>query len=458
MAEELIAQEPRFGRTRRLLEEMAVDLDRGLVPGRVFNDPEIHELELRQIFARSWVYIGHESEVPRPGDFHLRRIGTDPFVFVRDDHGEVRVLFNSCRHRGGRICSVDAGNASHFQCPFHGWTYQNDGRLVGVPARESGYQQLDLSEWGLFAAPRVERYCGMVFACLDPDTPPLSEYLGRFKWYLDIQFNLTEGGMEVVGEPHRWLVEADWKSGAENFCGDSAHTQMTHRSVLDAGIGEEAGAGRPGSTYGLHVNECDGHAISIRWYEPGTENFWGYPPEVSSMFRPGPLSDDQFDLARRAIVHDGTVFPNFSFLHFSTRADVTKPAEAFLTLRVWQPRGPGQMEIWSWALAPAEASDDFKQRSYRACMSSFSPSGSFEQDDATVWSGVAESAGTVFSELQNVKFNYQMGMPGMGDVEPDADWQGPGVAWPSNAGESGLRTFHRRWLAQMTAPPREGAP
>jgi phenylpropionate dioxygenase-like ring-hydroxylating dioxygenase large terminal subunit len=455
---ELDARDSATTRAQSILDRMQADLDRGLVPAAVFNDPAIHALELRRIFARCWVFIGHETELAQPGDYYVRSIGTDPFIFVRDEDGEIRVLFNSCRHRGSVICRSDAGNTSHFRCPYHAWTYKNNGQLVGVPARQEAYRALDLEGWGLHAAPRVESYGGMVFACLDPDAPTLADYLGRFRWYLDIQFNLTDGGMVVLGEPHRWLVDADWKSGAENFTGDSSHTQMTHRSLLETGLAGEAAAGKPGRAHGLHVNDCDGHAISIRRLPPESNVFWGYPPEIQALFRQGPLSQAQYDLARGAVVHDGTVFPNFSFIHFGAREDIARPPAGFLSLRVWQPRGPGKMEIWNWVLAPREAPQAYREQAYRAAMSSFSPSGSFEQDDVVVWSGVARSAGSVFAEMHNLTFNYQMGLPtvGMAEVEPLAGWEGPGSAWPSNAGESGLRSFHKRWLEQMTAGQESG--
>lgn len=436
-----------------LLEQMGPDLERGLIPAEVFNDPDIYALELRRIFTRCWVYIGHESELPQPGDYYVRRIGEDPFIFVRSEDGQIRVLFNSCRHRGSLICRSDAGNTSHFRCPYHAWTYKNDGSLVGVPARQDAYRALDTTQWGLHAAPRVENFCGMVFACLDQGAPSLSDYLGRFKWYLEISFKLTDGGMEVLGEPHRWVVDADWKSGAENFTGDSSHTQMTHRSVLQTGLVEDVAAGSPGRAHGLHVNDLDGHAISIRRVDPEVETFFGYPEEVKRLFRRGPLSQGQYDFARGGVVHDGTVFPNFSFIHFGAKEDVDRPAAGFLSLRVWQPRGPGKMEIWNWVLAPKEASPEYREKAYRAAMSSFSPSGNFEQDDVAVWSGVARTAGSVFAEVRGLRFNYQMGLAdiGMAEVEPLPNFPGPGSAWPSNAGESGLRAFHRSWYQQMTA-------
>ena len=117
------------------LSGMGEDLKRGLVPLRVFNNREIHELELRRIFARSWVFIAHQTEIPNPGDFVTRPIGEDPFICVRDDEGAIHVLLNSCRHRGAQLCRVEMGNTRGFTCPFHGWSYKTNGELVGVPAR-----------------------------------------------------------------------------------------------------------------------------------------------------------------------------------------------------------------------------------------------------------------------------------------------------------------------------------
>ena len=112
-----------------LLAGMHKDLAKGLLPLRVFNDRAIYEHELRHIFARSWVFIGHETELPKPGDYALRYIGEDPFIFIRDSAGVIRVLFNACRHRGVQICRASMGNAKEFTCPYHGWSYSNDGKL-----------------------------------------------------------------------------------------------------------------------------------------------------------------------------------------------------------------------------------------------------------------------------------------------------------------------------------------
>ena len=431
------------------LAEMREDLRKGLVPARNFGSREIHELELRRIFARSWVFIGLEGEIPKPGDFTTRTIGEDPFIFVRDAKGTIQVFLNTCRHRGTQVCRVAAGQTTSFVCPFHGWEYNTSGELIAVPARKQGYASLDFKDWGLFKAPHVANYHGLIFANLDSDAQSFEDYLGDYKWYFDIHLRLTEGGMEVLGKPHRWLADANWKQGAEGFCGDSSHTQMTHRSALETGIVQAASGGAPRTDTGLHIHDCDGFAISIRQL-PDEEPFFLYPDEVRRHFRPGALNQHQFDLAKRSLLQNGTIFPNFSFLHIGLTDSPSRPPAAFLTFRVWQPRGPRQMEIWSWILAPKEASPEYKRRAYQLGMSSFSPSGSFEQDDMSVWAGVSRSGATIFAEMNNIRFNYQMGLGDMSPSAPKTDWVGPGIADRSNAGEGGLRTFHKTWYEKMT--------
>ena len=206
----------------------------------------------------------------------------------------------------------------------------------------------------------------------------------------------------------------------------------------------------PGKKFRLHVNDCDGHAISVRHLEPGQTVFWDYPADLLPHFERSRLSPPQLDLARRAINHNGTVFPNFSFLHFSATDSLDRPPAGFLSMRVWQPKGPDKTEIWNWILCPKEASAEYKERAFRAGMSSFGPSGNFEQDDVTVWPWIARSSSTVFAEMNDIKLNYQMGLGGMGEAKPIADWPGPGVAVASSAGEGGLRTFHETWYERMT--------
>jgi len=106
-----------------------IDPEGGLVDRRIFADREIYELERERVFARCWLYLGHECEIPRPGDFVTRYMGEEPVILCRDLHGGLRAHLNLCRHRGNRVCRADRGNTKLFTCSYHGWSYTSDGKL-----------------------------------------------------------------------------------------------------------------------------------------------------------------------------------------------------------------------------------------------------------------------------------------------------------------------------------------
>src|SRR5207237_9315220 len=95
--------------------------------------PEILALERERIFDRCWLYVGHESEIPGPGDYRRRTVANRSVIFARGSDGVIRTLLNTCMHRGARVCRQDEGNARTFQCFYHAWTFDNRGELVGVP-------------------------------------------------------------------------------------------------------------------------------------------------------------------------------------------------------------------------------------------------------------------------------------------------------------------------------------
>ena len=157
-----------------MLENGGGDLSRLVTETRVhrdvFQDPAIFDLEMERIFARSWVYVGHASQVPEPGDFLCTRIGAQPVVMTRHGDGEVYVLYNRCGHRGVKVVAEEAGNARRFVCMYHGWTYDTNGDLDFVTQPE-GYpdgRQPDRVRDGMGRVARVDRICGFVFANLSP--------------------------------------------------------------------------------------------------------------------------------------------------------------------------------------------------------------------------------------------------------------------------------------------------
>ena len=416
------------------------------VPSGVINDPEVHRVERERVFGRTWVFLGHESEIREPGDYVVRYISENQFIVTRDEAGEIRAHFNSCRHRGMQVCRAEMGNASHYRCPYHGWTYNNKGDLVGVPAGKEAYgNKLRKKDWGLRPMPQLGTYKGLIFGCLDPDAMSLEDYLGDMKFYLDIVLDRSDAGMEVVGAPQRWIVDANWKLGADNFIGDAYHTMMTHRSMVELGL---APPDPQFALYGEHVHTQHGHGLGIIGPPPGIPlpEFFGLPENIIEELHRR-LTPDQVEVLRPAAFIHGTVFPNLSIGNFLMGKDHVSPPTPFLSLRLWHPIGPDKMEIWSFFLVEKDAPDWFKQESYESYVHTFGSSGVFEQDDAENWRSITRVLGGEFGRQQEL--NYQMGR---GVIEPDPHWPGPGEAYPLDYAEANQRNFHQYWLECMSRP------
>ena len=191
-----------------------VDVSTGQISREIFVNEEIYREELERLFARAWLFVGHESQIPKPGDFFVSGMGEESVILCRDRAGKVHVFLNSCRHRGMKVCRYDEGTTPVFTCPYHGWSYGTDGKLVGVPYfREAYHEKLDKSQWGLIEVPQLCLYKGTVWASWDPVAPPFLEYLGDFVRYLDLTldgWDGSDGGTEILGGIQKWLIPCNW--------------------------------------------------------------------------------------------------------------------------------------------------------------------------------------------------------------------------------------------------------
>jgi len=200
----------------------------------LYTDPAIFTDEMNKIFHRGWVYVGHQGEVPNPGDFRLKRIGLQPVIMVRDQHGEVQLLLNRCRHRGATVCQEGQGNTRSFRCMYHGWTYHLNGELSGVPGVEAYGDHFKREELSLVKAPRVAQHRGFIFGSLSPAGITLEEHLGRAAAEIDLFVGLSDADdVEVVSGIHKYSYQGNWKLAAENSM-DGYHPTITHASFGQA--------------------------------------------------------------------------------------------------------------------------------------------------------------------------------------------------------------------------------
>lgn len=426
MRESALVHEELTARLRR-----DVDVEEGHIPAYIFRDPDIYQLELDRVFGRCWLFVAHESEVPEPGDYVTRYLGTTPVIVVRAEDGQIRVLLNVCRHRGMRVCRADLGNASHFRCPYHGFTYKNSGELVGVPFQQLAYgDRLERKELGLVQA-RAETYSGLIFATFDERVQSLTEYLGDVRWYLDLYVGRAD--MEVFGPPQRWEMPTNWKIPAENAASDAYHTAHTHASLPKIGL---IPGGNRFAESGYHVYAGNGHGLGLGM--PGDRLI--FPAQLVDTYRRR-LSPEQCDLLLALKNSHCTVFPNLSFVLSS--AVLGGEVVSHLNLQLWQPRAPDRIEVMSWGLVERDAPPEWKERSRQHYVLTFGASGIFEQDDAENWTDITRNCSApVTSKL---RFVYLQGMG-----RPRAtSFPGPGEVYESKFSENNARGFYGRWLELM---------
>lgn len=206
--------------------------DGSRVRAGVYTDPALYDLEMTRIFHGTWVYVGHESEVAEAGDYKLTRVGGESMILARGHDERLRLLRNRCPHRGATVCQSPKGNANAFRCHYHGWTFHNTGRLVGVSFPDAYPGDTAKKGRDLEAAPRVSSYRGFVFASLNPDVAGLDKHLGLATEYLDRYVDHAGGRpLAVARQAHIGRYRGNWKMQLENGV-DGYHANFTHASFF----------------------------------------------------------------------------------------------------------------------------------------------------------------------------------------------------------------------------------
>jgi phthalate 3,4-dioxygenase alpha subunit len=436
---------------------LVAQVRRGMIPAHIYGDPEVFAAERDRLFARSWIFLAHESEIPAPGDYVVRRVLADSFIVVRDETGVVRVLFNMCLHRGMQVCRAEMGNASHFRCPYHAWTYRNDGRLAGLPFHADAYGGEDgfaRENQSLLPAPALGIYNGLIFVSLDSGAPPLREYLGDFAFYLDFYTRQSAAGIELRG-PQRWRVKSNWKIGAENFAGDSYHTPHTHASVVDIGLFREPKASKrkEGALYTAGPGAGTTYKLPPGGDFAAQLKYVGYPEQMHAPMAAVWPAGLQAMIGESGFMPSAaTLFPNLSMVHNWPHVDASEQVVPFISLRQWQPISERETEVLSWFAVDAAAPEEFKQRSYKAYLMCFGISGMFEQDDVENWVSITDMASG--SMARRLNLNSRMGLTSEGKPlkPPAAGFPGPGVAYQGFS-EYGQRHWLSQWGDHLEREP-----
>ena len=203
-------------------------------------DDEIFDLEMAHLFANTWVYVGHASQVPQVGDFYTTTVGTQPVVMVRHTDQSVRVLYNRCPHKGVQVAPDGCGNTGKFfRCPYHAWTFRTDGKLLSIPLKK-GYDNTGLehceASHGMVPVGAVQVYRDFVFCRLNPEGMGFDEFFGDSLSTLDNMVDRSpEGRLEVAGGVMRYMHHCNWKMLVDNQT-DTCHPMVAHESSAGTAV------------------------------------------------------------------------------------------------------------------------------------------------------------------------------------------------------------------------------
>ena len=196
----------------------------------IFTDPALFDLEMKHIFEGNWVYLAHESQIPEPNDYFTTWIGRKPIVITRDKGGELHAMINACSHRGATLCRRKHGNKGSFTCPFHGWTFNNAGKLLKVKDDKTGGYPASFNVDGshdLTRLARFENYRGFLFGSLNKDVPSLNKHLGGACAVIDQIVDGAPNGLEVLRGSSSYIYDGNWKMQIENGA-DGYHVSSVH--------------------------------------------------------------------------------------------------------------------------------------------------------------------------------------------------------------------------------------
>lgn len=429
------------------LDELSKLIEPGRVHRRVYTDPDIFELEMERIFGRAWVFVGHDSQIPDPGDYITTDIGRQPVILARHTDGTAHVLLNRCSHRGAKVCNEACGNTRRFVCLYHGWTYDTDGSLIGVTMPEGSAKEFDPSEFGLAPAPRTGNYRGFIFASLSSTGPGFEEFLGPMKANIDdLVDRAPDGEILLDAGMHRYTYRGNWKLQIENVL-DSYHVPFSHVSTVNK-KGEQFSR-REGDDKGAKVvDEKKGKdATADAWrgrrsYVVDFGHGWTSKTDLNDKSRSSPAYD-AYKAALAAKVgearmeeiltpqfHNSLLYPNCSVMGLNIHVRVIKPISVDRT------------EVIVYPIRLKGAPDEMNFRNIRLLNVTHSGASFVQTDDLESFRRTQEGLGSLQTDWVDIS-------RGLGEEEPDRHYNATSEA---AVHEMAVRAQYKAWLAYMGDP------
>jgi benzoate/toluate 1,2-dioxygenase alpha subunit len=425
------------------------DVDGGSfrVNRRIFTHDEIFELEMKYIFEGNWVYLAHDSQVPNPGDYFTTYIGRQPVVITRDRDGVLHCLINACAHRGAMLCRRKTDNRPTLTCPFHGWTFRNDGRLLKVKDPEgAGYPESfnRNGELDLTRVARFESYRGFLFGSVNPDVTTLEEHLGDSTKVIDMLVDQSPEGLEVLRGSSTYTYDGNWKVQAENGA-DGYHVSAVHwnyaattsrrssgesaneTKALDAG-----GWGKSGGGYWSYPN---GHLCLWTWAaNPQDRPLWDRMDALKAEF--GDAKGEFMVKGSRNLC----IYPNVYLMdQFSTQ------------IRHFRPIAADQTEVTIYCIAPKGESAAARSHRIRQYEDFFNASGMATPDDLEEFRSCQLTFRATAAAWNDMSRGATHWLHGPDPVAKSLDMNGVISAGVKNEDEGLYPVQHGYWLDVMRA-------
>jgi len=385
------------------------------VARKAFTDSEIIKAEYDEVFNKCWLYVGHESEVAKKGDFVRRIVAKRNLIFNRDSTGKVNAFFNTCPHRGAEVCREAKGNSKHFTCMYHGWIFSADGELKNLPGNERYSADFKEQKRGnLVPVPRFESYRGVCFVNFDPNACSLIDYLGNAKEYLDLVLDQSSEGMTIISGQQDYAIRANWKLLVENS-NDGYHAAMTHATYLDYLANTHAKGLNKVALEGVGRELGGGHAVveyTAPWGRPIANwiPVWGEEGKVE-MDRIHARLEQEHGKAKA----DRICFKNRNLLIFPNL--VINDIMA-VTFRTFYPLASNYMNVSGWALGPINETEWARKYRLNNFLEFLGPGGFATPDDVeALESCQAGYANSLESGAEWNDISKGMGMDAMYDDE-----------------------------------------